>query len=180
MKQTNITPELIRAALTHIPATLPRDEWARVAMAIKSEFPDTTGLDLFTDWSATAEGYDLKATRSTWRSIKAGGGVGIGTLLHLAKEHGFTVPKADHAPAPPSPEVLAQRERDRSATQDAEQARNDAQRKQLYLERIVQASLPDVATEPRRLRGILATLVVGLIAWSILTMLLAGVREHQD
>ena len=67
-----------------------------------------------------------------------------------------------------------------AAMTSLEQARNDAQRKQLYLERIVQASLPDVATEPRRLRGILATLVVGLIAWSILTMLLAGVREHQD
>ncbi len=126
MTQTNITPELIRAALAHIPATLPRDEWARVAMAIKSEFPDTTGLDLFTDWSATADGYDIKATRSTWRSVKAGGGVGIGTLLHLAKSHGFTLPKADHAPAPPSPEVLAQRERDRKAAQVAEQARTDA------------------------------------------------------
>ncbi|MBC7621275.1 MAG: hypothetical protein H7293_20205 [Candidatus Saccharibacteria bacterium] len=67
-----------------------------------------------------------------------------------------------------------------AAMASLEQARNDAQRKQLYLERIVQASLPDVATEPRRLRGIFATLVIGLIAWSILTMLLAGVREHQD
>ena len=122
---TNITPELIRAALAHIPATLPRDEWARVAMAIKSEFPESTGLDLFTDWSATADGHDLKATRSTWRSVKAGGAVGIGTLLRLAKEHGFTLPKADLAPAPPSPEVLAQRERDRKAAQVTEQARTN-------------------------------------------------------
>lgn len=61
-----------------------------------------------------------------------------------------------------------------------EQARNDAQRKQLYLERIVQPSKPDVAVEPRRIRNILATFVLGLVAWGILTMLLAGVREHQD
>ena len=120
--QANITPELIRAALAYIPATLPRDEWARVAMAIKSEFPDTTGLDLFTDWSASAEGYDPKATRSTWRSVKAGGGVGIGTLLHLAKANGFTLPKADQALTPPSPEALAQRAQDRKAAHAAEQA----------------------------------------------------------
>ena len=126
MNKTNITPELIRAALAHIPATLARDEWARVAMAIKSEFADSTGRDMFTDWSATADNFDPKATRSTWQSIKAGGGVGIGTLLHLAKEHGFTLPKADQAPAAPSPEALAQRERERAANQQREQARTEA------------------------------------------------------
>lgn len=94
-------------------------------MAIKSEFSDATGLDLFTDWSATADGYDIKATLSTWRSIKAGGGVGIGTLLHLAKENGFTLPKDHQAATPPSPEVLAQRERDRKAAQLTEQTRID-------------------------------------------------------
>jgi len=61
-----------------------------------------------------------------------------------------------------------------------EQARNEAQRKQLYLERIVQPSKPDVAVEPRRLRAVAATLVFSLVAWGILTMLLAGIKEHQD
>ena len=61
-----------------------------------------------------------------------------------------------------------------------EQARNDAMRKQLYLERIAQPSKPDVAMEPRRIRNVFATFVLGLIAWGILTMLLAGIREHQD
>ena len=61
-----------------------------------------------------------------------------------------------------------------------EQARNDAQRKQLYLERIVQPNKPDVAVEPRRLRAILATFILGLISWGVLTILVAGVREHKD
>lgn len=61
-----------------------------------------------------------------------------------------------------------------------EQARNDAQRKQLYLERIVQPSKPDMALEPRRLKAIASTLALGLIMWGILTLLVAGVREHQD
>ena len=61
-----------------------------------------------------------------------------------------------------------------------ENARNEAQRQQVYLERIAQPSLPDVAQEPRRLRSVLATFVLGLVAWGILSMLIAGVREHQD
>ena len=67
-----------------------------------------------------------------------------------------------------------------SALASLEQARNEAQRKQVYIERIAQPSLPDSALEPRRLRSILATFLLGLVAWGILSMLLAGVREHQD
>lgn len=61
-----------------------------------------------------------------------------------------------------------------------EQARNEAQRQQLYLERIVQPSLPDSAVLPERFRNILATLIVSLILWGILALLLAGVREHHE
>lgn len=127
MTQTPITPELIRQALAHIPANLPRDEWARVGMAIKSEYPDGTGFDLFDAWSASdGDRYDRKAVQSTWRSIKAGGGVAVATLLHLAKEHGFTLPKAGQAPAAPSAAELAERERQRAERQRQEQSRIDA------------------------------------------------------
>jgi capsular polysaccharide transport system permease protein len=61
-----------------------------------------------------------------------------------------------------------------------EQARSEAQRQQLYLERIAQPSLPDAAMEPRRLRSILAVFVLGLIAWGVLSMLIAGIKEHMD
>lgn len=60
------------------------------------------------------------------------------------------------------------------------EAQNEARRKQAYVERIVQPNLPDSATEPHRLRGILATLILGLIAWGIASMLLSGIREHKD
>lgn len=67
-----------------------------------------------------------------------------------------------------------------SALVSLEQARNEARRQQLYLERIAQPNLPDAAMEPRRLRNILAVFVLGLIAWGVLSMLIAGIREHQD
>ena len=60
-----------------------------------------------------------------------------------------------------------------------ESARNEAQRQQVYVERIAEPSLPDMAQEPRRLRRVLATILLGLIAWGILSMLLAGVKEHE-
>jgi len=61
-----------------------------------------------------------------------------------------------------------------------QEARNEARRKQAYVERIAQPNTPDSAVEPRRLRGIIATLIFGLIAYGIVSMLMAGIREHHD
>jgi capsular polysaccharide transport system permease protein len=65
-----------------------------------------------------------------------------------------------------------------AALASLEQARSESQRKQAYVERIVEPNLPDEPIEPRRLRGILATFALSLLAYGILRMLLAGVREH--
>ena len=67
-----------------------------------------------------------------------------------------------------------------SAMAALENARAEAQRKQLYLERLVQPNTPDVAIEPRRLRGILTVFVLGLVSWASLSLFLASVREHRD
>jgi capsular polysaccharide transport system permease protein len=67
-----------------------------------------------------------------------------------------------------------------AALASLQEARNEGRRKQAYVERIVEPNLPDEAQQPRRFRGIVATLILGLVAYGILTMLLAGVREHRD
>lgn len=122
---TPVTPELIRAALSHIPANLPRDEWAKVGMAIKSEYPDDVGRGLFEAWSASAEGYDASATASTWRSIKVRGGVTIASLLYIAKQHGFELPKPDKPPA-----ALGAAEQARRAAEQQQAAQLEAQQLQ--------------------------------------------------
>jgi capsular polysaccharide transport system permease protein len=65
-----------------------------------------------------------------------------------------------------------------SALSSLEQAKTEASHKQAYVERIVEPNLPDSPIEPRRARGILATLALSLLAYGILRMLLAGVKEH--
>ncbi|BDI61787.1 hypothetical protein [Qipengyuania nanhaisediminis] len=60
------------------------------------------------------------------------------------------------------------------------EARAEARRKQAYLEQISAPSLPDYPAQPRRIRSILATLVLGLLAWGVFYMLAVGVREHRD
>ena len=67
-----------------------------------------------------------------------------------------------------------------SAMTGLETARNEARRKTLYLERIVQPNKPDYALEPYRIKNIFSIFVLGLVAWGVLSMLLASVREHQD
>lgn len=59
-------------------------------------------------------------------------------------------------------------------------AKNEAQRQQLYLERLVQPSLPDIAVEPKRIRSVIAIFILGMITFGILSLFVSAVREHKD
>lgn len=67
-----------------------------------------------------------------------------------------------------------------AALGDLDSARTEAQRKHLYLERLVQPNLPDKAMEPHRIRGIFTVFLCGLLAWGVLSLIAASVREHVD
>jgi len=67
-----------------------------------------------------------------------------------------------------------------SALVSLESAKSEAVRKQLYLERLVQPNRPDRAMEPRRLRSVLTVFLLGLIAWGVVSLLVASVKEHAD
>lgn len=61
-----------------------------------------------------------------------------------------------------------------------ESAKSEAQRQQLYLERLVKPNLPDSAIEPRRLRMVAMVFLLGLIVWGVLSLVVASVREHAE
>jgi putative DNA primase/helicase len=94
MSNPNI--ERARSALYAIPPNLPRSEWVNVAMAAHA-----AGLPVedFIEWSRPAPSFNLQACKAVWRSIKAGRGVGEGTLYRVAAAHGWS----DTSEAPPRP-----------------------------------------------------------------------------
>jgi capsular polysaccharide transport system permease protein len=66
------------------------------------------------------------------------------------------------------------------ALAELETARSEAQQKQLYLERLVQPSLPDKSLEPRRVRSIFTAFIFGLMSWAVVRLLMASILEHMD
>lgn len=58
------------------------------------------------------------------------------------------------------------------------QARNDAQRQQFYLERVVDPNLPDTPLLPRRLMSIITVAAVAICLYFIGWMLVTGILEH--
>lgn len=84
----------IWSALEAIPAR-GYDQWREVGMALHSldwTRPDGTSpaFELFDDWSATeGEQYNLDATEKKWNSFGKRSGIGLGTLFHLAEQHGW-------------------------------------------------------------------------------------------
>jgi len=111
----------------------------------------------------------LQSAIEAENSRVAGVGAGFGSLAGKAAEYQRLSLSKEFADR-----LLA------SALTTLEQARQDAQRQQLYLERIVQPSKPDKALEPRRIRSIVATFLLGLILWGVLTLLVGAIREHRD
>ena len=65
-----------------------RNEWISVGMSLKSEFGGDA-FSLFDNWSQSSSNYNAKAATSVWRSFK-GSGHTIATLIHLAKQNGYS------------------------------------------------------------------------------------------
>lgn len=123
-----ITPELIRQAIGCITPDVDRETWVRLGMAVKAEL-GAEGFELWDAWSSDAQGYSATDARDTWRSIKAGGRVTVGTLFGIAKEHGFRFPDADPADAL-TPAELAEQERKQAEQLARRQAAQAAEAEQ--------------------------------------------------
>jgi putative DNA primase/helicase len=98
--------ENIETALNFIPAD-DRDTWIKCGMAIKAELGDS-GLEIWDRWSASADSYHARDASTCWRSFKASGAVGIGTLFYIAKLYGYQR-QSGIKPTLPTPEEIAQR-----------------------------------------------------------------------
>lgn len=98
----------IADALRFIPAD-DRDTWVRMGMAIKSELGNA-GWDVWAQWSENDSSWRERDARAVWKSIRSHGGIGIGSLYHLARQGGWTGTEPT-----PSPIDYAKRRAERAA-----------------------------------------------------------------
>lgn len=94
-----ITLDLAWHMLSFVPSQ-DRETWITVGMALKAEFGDDA-FAMFDEWSSHAGNYDPRAVKSVWRSFN-GGARSIGTLIHLAREHGWSTVRGTVPPRPTS------------------------------------------------------------------------------
>lgn len=116
----------IREALSFIPPDIERERWWRVAAAIKSELGDD-GFELFDSWSRGASNYVETDAHDTWRSLKPAGGITIGTLYAIAREHGFD-PGQHKAPVVDQAELEQRRKRRAQSAATSTEKRQNAAR----------------------------------------------------
>jgi putative DNA primase/helicase len=83
--------ERIESALGHVSAE-DYDVWLKVGMALHA-WGNPSGRSLWDTWSSQSEKYDAGAQEAKWASFRPGGssgsGVTLGTLFHLAEQHGW-------------------------------------------------------------------------------------------
>jgi len=89
------TPELtadhatVLAALGYIPADGYKT-WLEIGMALKTA---GIGVEVWEQWSSKSAKYAPGECADKWTSFN-GDGIGLGTLFHLAQQHGFCFPSA--------------------------------------------------------------------------------------
>src|ERR1035437_2676512 len=69
-----------------------RDMWLKVGMALHSVSDEL--LPEWDGWSKQSEKYKAKECARKWKHFKGDGGIGLGTLLALAKQDGGGLPPA--------------------------------------------------------------------------------------
>lgn len=81
------TPEEIARMLSHIPPRPDYDTWLKIASAVWSELSFADGVQLLNEWSPEEkEGEYHQKHRARLKQV------GIGSLVHIAKEHGYQPP----------------------------------------------------------------------------------------
>src|SRR5262249_4106906 len=89
-------PEFARvaSALAAIPNTdASYDVWLMLGMALQST-GEAWARDLWDGWSHQSSKFDEAKQEKSWRSFTSEGQVTIGSLFHLAQQHGWTPPHA--------------------------------------------------------------------------------------
>ncbi|MGY4876489.1 PriCT-2 domain-containing protein [Vreelandella aquamarina] len=127
MQHDLLTFDELRVALTHIPAD-DRDTWVNVGNAVKTEYGDD-GFFAWDEWSQGGDSYNARDAKSVWRSLQPGHNK-LGTIIKLAKQHGWKRAKVEMSAADRK-RMKAEQEERRKARQaeiEADEQRREAMR----------------------------------------------------
>jgi Primase C terminal 2 (PriCT-2) len=90
------------------------DTWLRISFAVHHA-TDSQGLEIWDNWCAQLPGYDTGLNEEKWNGFGGRNDVTVGTLIRLAREHGYRPPpEALRPPLPDVAAVLARYLRDRT------------------------------------------------------------------
>lgn len=81
---TDVDEQVVREAIACIPAWGDYADWCTVLMAVHSKFPDERGVAICEAWSPGRKGEVARKFAGF-----EGSGVTLGSLFHLAKQHGW-------------------------------------------------------------------------------------------
>ena len=84
------------------------DIWITIGQSLHSL--DESLLEHWDDWSKQSDKYQEGECQRRWLSFSKGGGRGLGSLIHVAQEHGFVLSQ-DHKSMSPDDEQLDQAEK---------------------------------------------------------------------
>lgn len=99
-QEIQITLDQVKRMLESIdPDELSYDEWLRVGMAIKSQYPGDDGMEAWDQWSQRGDRYQRDECRIRWNGFDEGGTVRMATLFYFAKNAGWEPEKQDIRPS---------------------------------------------------------------------------------
>lgn len=130
----------IESVLGWLSADCDREAWFRCLAAIQNELGED-GRELARSWSAEWDGYSESRFNETWRSCSQGGGIGVATLYHLAREAGWT-DDVDVCPMSQEQAEARRRSREEAAQKNREAEARNRERAKVWTAAIMAAFPP--------------------------------------
>lgn len=97
--EETIPPEQMVRLLGAInPNEIEYEEWIRIGMAIKSQYPDDDGLAMWDEWSSHGDRYEERECIKRWDAFDDLGATRMATLFFYANERGYIPEPTDKKP----------------------------------------------------------------------------------
>lgn len=79
-----MSEDRVRELVSQLDHNMPNDQWVKVGQALHHWHP-VDGLTIWEEWSKGGYTYEEGECAKRWKSFKSGGGVTMGTVVHMAK-----------------------------------------------------------------------------------------------